>query len=78
MTKKHPILQEIKAFCAEQGIAPSTFGVRSVNNSRLVERLEDGGIISFAVEERVRAYLSAGRKRSKKRSRPFGRDAALA
>ena len=37
------LLDEIRRFCREQGMAESTFGRRAVNDGKFVGRIRDGG-----------------------------------
>ena len=54
-----PLLSEIKNYLALTGMSPTYFGRRSVNNCRLVERLEGGKRVWPDTELRVRAYMLA-------------------
>ena len=69
-----PLLQEIKAFLRDSGMAATTFGQRISGNSHLVSRLENGGTVTLPVAEKIEAFITQERKRLKKKTRPFGRE----
>jgi SAM-dependent methyltransferase len=57
------LLQEIRSFCREHGMAETTFGRRAVNDGKFVGRVRDGARISPKTLEKVEAFMakSAGR-----------------
>ena len=73
MQSKKKLLREIKTFLKDTGMAKSTFGQMAVKNHRLVKKLEDGGTISIDVFDQVRDYMSAERRRRRKKLRPIER-----
>ncbi len=59
MTTAQTFLHEVLAFCARQQMAPSTFGLRAVNDGKLVSRLQDGKDIQVRTMERCREFMAA-------------------
>jgi hypothetical protein len=57
MTK--PILPEIEAFLARRPMSDFRFGIESVHNGRLMERLRGGGRVWPEQEERIRKYIAS-------------------
>lgn len=57
------LLQDVDAYLREAGVAASTFGRRAVNDGKFVARLRDGGGITVATVDRVRAYIASERAR---------------
>lgn len=57
------LLQDIELFLRESGMSASRFGLRAVNNSRLVERLRLGRPIWPNTEQRVRVFILVERQR---------------
>jgi hypothetical protein len=53
------LLREITEYCRNTGVAESTFGRLVVNDGKFVNRLRDGGRITTATLERVRAFMSS-------------------
>jgi hypothetical protein len=53
------ILTEIEAFAAQAGIAPATVTSRAVQNSRLYQRMKDGGSCTIHTAGRIRDYIAA-------------------
>lgn len=51
------LISEIEAYLAESGLSEARFGWLSSRNSRLVERLRDGGRIWPETEARVREWM---------------------
>jgi hypothetical protein len=58
--KSEQILQEISAYCRRTGLAESTFGRRTVNDGKLVNRLREGGRITIDTLDRIRSFMAAG------------------
>jgi hypothetical protein len=56
------LLAEIDRFLAETGMGPTTFGVKAVKNSHLVERLRQGADIGMATGARVRGFIDDYRR----------------
>ena len=74
MQTKKKLLREIKAFLRATKMSPGAFGKRSVQNSRLVRKLEEGGTISIDVADRVVSYMQAElakRLEDKEKERPL-------
>ena len=63
MSIQTELLAEIEAFLPERGISEATFGLRAVNDGKLVPRLRAGATITLATLERVRGYIAAERSR---------------
>jgi hypothetical protein len=53
------LLREITDYCRLMGVAESTFGRQAVNDGKFVNRVREGGRITTATVERVRAYIAA-------------------
>lgn len=51
------LIGEIEAYCEAAGIAPSTFGLRVVNDGKFVERLRRGGGVTVRSLGRIRDYI---------------------
>ena len=58
MASPNPLIPEIDRFCERHGIAPTTFGLKAVNDGKLVERLRNGGRMWPETEERIRSYIA--------------------
>jgi len=58
MTEIDALIEEIETFCRGRNISKSTFGLRAVNDGKLVNRLRDGKGITLRSIERIRTYLS--------------------
>ena len=52
------LLDEIRRFCREQGMAESTFGRRAVNDGKFVGRIRDGARINGKTLKKVEAFMS--------------------
>lgn len=57
MTREE-IVSAIREFCAARGMATTTFGRLSVNDGKLVGRLEAGGSITLDTAEKVRQFIA--------------------
>ena len=62
-TRTIPLLDEIEAFLDEAGMAPATFGNRSIRDWRLVERLREGGDVTTRKAEAIRAFMASPQSR---------------
>ncbi|MBT5483589.1 MAG: hypothetical protein HOH14_03560 [Gammaproteobacteria bacterium] len=51
------LIGEIEAFCKQQRISKSTFGLRVVNDGKLVNRLKDGKGVTLKTITRIQDYL---------------------
>lgn len=51
------LIQQIDAFLARTGMAPSTFGAKAVNDGKLVARLKAGGSVSLATAESIQRFI---------------------
>jgi len=63
------LLARIDAYCQAQEISPTAFGLRTVNDGKLVFRLREGKTITLKTFARLDAVLAAGegrRQRSKR------------
>lgn len=65
MSTNNDLLADIQSFCRQANIAESTFGRKSVNDGRLVERVV-GGRVTLRTVERVREYIAKNSKHSGK------------
>lgn len=52
------IRTEIETFAAQAGIAPATVTSRAVQNSRLYQRMKEGGSCTMYTAERIRAFMA--------------------
>ena len=52
------ILEEIGNYCRDAGVSESTFGRLAINDGKLVARLRDGGQITTATLDKLRAYIA--------------------
>lgn len=55
------LLSEIDEFLEERGWADSTFSRKAVNDGKFVNRLRQGGGVTVATVDRVRAYMAKER-----------------
>jgi hypothetical protein len=60
-TSSRQILDEIRDFCRDAGLAESTFGRLVVNDGKLVSRLRDGARITTDTLDRLRTYMAEHR-----------------
>jgi hypothetical protein len=60
------ILEEIGNYCRNAGVSESTFGRLAINDGKLVARLRDGGQITTATLEKLRAYMAGGAAAAKR------------
>jgi hypothetical protein len=59
MTAQEEFLAEIEAFLSRTGMAPSTLGLRAVNNGKLVAQVRaDDRSITLKTVDRVRAFMA--------------------
>lgn len=56
------LLAEIEAFLAETGMKKTVFGRAALNDGAFVKRLQDGGGVTLATVDRVRAYIAKHRQ----------------
>jgi len=56
------LLAEIEAFLAETGMKKTVFGRAALNDGAFVKRLQDGGGVTLATVDRVRAYIAKQRE----------------
>lgn len=56
------LIRDIEAFCTRQKISISTFGLRVVNDGKLVNRLRDGKGITIKTITRIQKYLEKNNK----------------
>ena len=52
------LLVEIEAFLDRTGTAATTFGLRSVNDGKLVDRLRAGGNVTLPTADRIRVSMA--------------------
>ncbi len=64
------LLQEIRDYCQQSGMAESTFGRHAINDGKLCARLRNGKGITLATAERVQAYMRANQRSESAVSRP--------
>lgn len=76
MSRTDQLLSEIEAFLIKTGMAASTFGQKSMLNSKLVDRLRNGGTVTLETEEAIRAFMAENRPVRKRRRGNESRAAA--
>jgi hypothetical protein len=57
MTTRQILVDEIFAFLAATGMAPGTFGHKTANDGKFVDRLRNGGSMTLETAERVRLFI---------------------
>lgn len=66
--KLHPSIQslidEVDAFCMESGINPTAFGLRAVNDGKLLSDIRSGRMPSLNTIDRIRAFMANRKKAS--------------
>ena len=68
-TTQQILLREIRAFCAETGMAETTFGQKAVHEWTLVQRLEEGRSIELKTVDRIRRFIADNRPGRERRRR---------
>lgn len=58
MTTLAALLNEIETFLEETGTKKTVFGREALNDGAFVKRLQDGGGVTLATADRVRAYMA--------------------
>lgn len=56
------LLADVKAFLAESGMRPSTFGVKAVNDGHLLKRLEKASVVYPKTAEKIQTFIADERK----------------
>lgn len=56
--KQSDLLSEVRAYCEEVGISPSTLGVRALGNSRYFDRLERRIEKAEEDAQKLRAFMA--------------------
>lgn len=56
------LLAEIEAFLVETKMSAGSFGLRAVNNGKLVPRLRQGQRVSMETGEDVRGFMAEARR----------------
>ena len=59
MMNKQELIHAIEKFCADTGMAETTFGRKAVNDGKFVGRLRDGGRVWPETVDRVSEYMAA-------------------
>ena len=62
------LIEEIRVFLDETGMGKTYFGKKSIGNSELVHRLENGGRVWPDTERRIRDFMSNYRLTNMKRN----------
>jgi len=52
------LLCEIENFLARAGMAETTFGQKSVRDTKLIQRLRSGGSVTLRTAEKVRRFMT--------------------
>jgi hypothetical protein len=58
MMTKSELLKAIETFCADTGMAETTFGRKAVNDGKFVGRIREGGRVWPETIERVEAFIA--------------------
>lgn len=58
MSPKDDLLTEVQAFMAEHGFAPSTFGIKALNDPGFVRGLQNGRRLWPETAAKVRAFMA--------------------
>ena len=58
MDERQQLLAAVEAFCAREGMAPTTFGRKALGDGRFVGRLRDGRNVREATLQRARQFLT--------------------
>lgn len=67
------LLDEIDAYLAETGMAPTKFGIEAVNDGHLIRDLKDGVSIGAKKIDRVREFMASSREGRPQRRSPLAR-----
>lgn len=57
-TTEAELLPEIDAFLAVSGMSASYFGLKAVNDGKLVDRLRAGGDVTTVKAKKIRAFIA--------------------
>lgn len=63
MSTHEQLLSEIEVFLERHAMAPTTFGLRSVNDAKLVANLRSGSDVTTRTLDRVRSYMRDFKKK---------------
>lgn len=67
MKRLHPdvrrLLDEINAYRARNDLDRTKFGILAANDGHLIPRLQSGRLPRLTTIDKVRAYMSSGKKR---------------
>lgn len=68
-TKQKPIalLEAVEAFLEKHDMAPTTFGIRAVNDAKLVANLRAGLDIRTRTADRIRTFMESYRPLARRR-----------
>jgi len=69
MTEAQSFLAEIERFLVRTGMSPGTFGRRTADDWKLVDRLRRGGSVTLVTADRVRKYMADYRPEHEKERR---------
>ncbi|MBS8227125.1 hypothetical protein [Vannielia litorea] len=58
MTEQTNITEEVRRYCEDAGIAPSTLSLRALGNGRFFERKKRRDIKDAEDSEKLRAYMA--------------------
>lgn len=62
MESTEQLISRIKAYCKKHDMAESTFGLRAVNDGKLVSRLNAGGSITLRTHQAICGVLAHEQK----------------
>ena len=58
MSANQKLLTEIETFLKRAGMNDSSFGHKTVNDGKLVDRLRSGGSVTLNTAERIREFMA--------------------
>jgi len=72
MTETKTLLQEIEDYLRAGGMRASTFGHKTANDGKLVDRLRSGKTVTLDTAERIRRYIldNPAKKKGPRRQNP--------
>lgn len=60
MSTREALLAEIEKYLAKHSMAHTTFGLRSINDAKLVANLRAGQDVRTKTADRIKAFMKAG------------------
>ena len=59
MSSHDALLAEIEAFLVRAGMSSTMFGLRTVNDGKLLKRLRGGSSVTLPTADKLRAFIAA-------------------